>query len=111
MEGNIMYNNNNKLQESMYKSIIRSLTKEQRDSISKRIKNTNIDPIAIYKHKKSSTYILSYVNLSANVDKPFYYVYWDNGYEIGKGHKFFHFRNVNSYTELINFKNTIRNAV
>ncbi|GLO66182.1 hypothetical protein [Oceanobacillus kimchii] len=90
----------NQLQYRLYKSTLNSLPHKQRLAILNRIGRTN--PLGIYKHKNSNTIVLAVH--SAASSKPFYFMYWDNGQEIAKGHHLFTFNNKQQYRLIVNFE-------
>lgn len=85
---NLQTENYSIMQNNLIKCIDRSLTDKQRESINKRLSMQHVYPVAIYKHRRYNTIVLSCINTNLNNPALFYFIYWNNGEERGRGYNF-----------------------
>ncbi|WP_405101525.1 hypothetical protein [Oceanobacillus sp. FSL H7-0719] len=83
-------------------SLNNSITDRQRNSINKRLKMDHVVPASIYKHRKYNAIVLGCINTNLPDNKPFYFIYWDNGQEKGKGYDFIN--NNSSYSLILDIQ-------
>jgi Large polyvalent protein associated domain 29 len=62
------------------------LTDEQRKTLSKRLEKDNVKPLRLFKCKNTSNILLECINTNLDDQKPFYFLIFDNGQEVGKGY-------------------------
>jgi hypothetical protein len=62
------------------------LTDEQRKTLSKRLQKENVQPLRLFKCKNTPNILLECINTNLDDKKPFYFLIFDNGQEVGKGY-------------------------
>lgn len=74
------------VQSLMSNSYNSELTEEQQKTLEKRLKKENVKPLRLFKAKNNDSVLLECINTNLTDQKPFYFLIFDNGREIGKGY-------------------------